>query len=180
MVYPSKVKEVVMYTFMFLLGNMTYPLSRQAKDELLSSVNQTALECASMTDMLAEVRLAFERIADAVKADRLRRPDQAFGEITRYLSEHLNMELSLPDVARRFHYHSTYFSSLFKRNVGMTFSEYLFDLRMREAARLLSQTAMYAAKIGGLVGYPNAAYFTKAFKKQFGISPDQYRKRGRR
>ncbi|MDR1598974.1 MAG: response regulator [Oscillospiraceae bacterium] len=178
MMYPSKVKEVVMYTFMFLLGNLTYPLSRQVKDELLVAINRTALECASMGGMLEEVRGAFYRVAEAVEADRLRRPARAFSEITKYLSERLDTELPLADVARRFHYHPTYFSELFKRSVGKGFSEYLFDLRMKEAARLLLRTTMYAAKVGERVGYPNAAYFTKAFKKQFGISPDQYRKRG--
>ncbi|MDR1570706.1 MAG: response regulator [Oscillospiraceae bacterium] len=175
--YPSNIKEATMYAFMFLLGNITYPLSQRVKDELLTFVSQTVLECQNMHEMLVQVRCAFERIMQAIQADRSRSSDIAFDDIARYISEHMQRELSLSDISRRFHYHPTYFSSLFKRHVGMTFQEYMYELRMKEAARMLSETTLYAAKVGELVGYPNPTYFAKAFKKRFGVSPDQYRKR---
>lgn len=177
--YPSKIKEVIMYTFIFLLGNLTYPLSQKEKDEILLRTGKTVLECGCMRDMLAEVRSTLQLIAKAIEESRKNQYEEVFEEVLRYLGTHYDQELSLTDVAERFHYHPSYFSMLFKQNVGSTFSDYLSDVRMREAARLLKESSLYAAKIGQRVGYPVAAYFTKAFKKQFGMSPDQYRKRGR-
>lgn len=177
--YPSKIKEVIMYTFIFLLGNLTYPLLQKEKDEILLSIGRTVLECRCMRDMLAEVRNTLHLIASAIELSRKNQHEEVFEEVLHYLGADYNQDLSLTDVAERFHYHPSYFSMLFKQNVGLTFSEYLSDLRLREAARLLKDSSLYAAKIGQRVGYPSAAYFTKAFKKQFGMSPDQYRKRGR-
>lgn len=167
-----------MYMFIFLLGNLSYPLPREAKDEILAQIDSTVLECRSMDDMRREVRAAFGRIAAAIELSRGNQYDEVFGQVIKYLDAHYPQKLSLPSVAERFHYHPSYFSTLFKQNVGATFSDYLFEVRMREAAKLLKQSQMYAAKVGEKVGYAGATYFTKAFKKRFGMSPDQYRKRG--
>ncbi len=177
--YPSKIKEVIMYTFLFLLSNLSYPLPREAKDEILLSIDKSVLESRSLGDMMAGVRAALARIASAIEQSRGNQHDEVFQEVLRYLDARFSEDLSLAFVAERFHYHPSYFSTLFKQNVGSTFSDYLFDLRMREAARLLIKTQLFASKVGEKVGYPSAAYFTKAFKKRFGMSPDQYRKRGR-
>lgn len=177
--YPSKLKEVIMYTFIFLLGNLTFPLSQQDKDEILCHIDKTVLECQTMRDMLSEVRRALEEIICAIESSRKNQHEEVFGEVLRYMETNFDRDLSLAGVADRFHYHPSYFSTLFKQSVGTTFSDYLYGLRMREAARLLKESKLYAATIGQKVGYPGAAYFTKAFKKQYGMSPDQYRKRGR-
>ena len=177
--YPSKIKELIMYTFIFLLSSLTYPLSQPEKEAILSSIDKTVLESRSMQDVLNEVRRTLLMIADAIESSRKNQHEEVFAQVLAYLVKNFGQDLSLSDVAEHFHYHPTYFSMLFKQRVGSTFSDYVTELRMKEAARLLKESSIYAAQVGQRVGYPSAAYFTKAFKKQFGMSPDQYRKRGR-
>ncbi len=177
--YPSKIKELIMYTFIFLLGNLTYPLSQAEKEGILSTIDKTVLESQSMQDVLREVRHALILIANAIEANRKNQHEEVFAQVLQFLGKNFGQDLSLAEVAERFHYHPSYFSTLFKQRVGSTFSDHLTELRMQAAARLLKESTLYAAKIGQRVGYSSAAYFTKAFKKQFGMSPDQYRKRVR-
>ena len=67
------------------------------------------------------------------------------------------------------------FSSVFKKETGMSFVTYLTNVRMNEAQRLLDTTDEKSYIIAGLVGYEEPNYFSYVFKKHFGISPSKYR-----
>ena len=177
--YPSKLKEAVMYIFIFLLGNLSNPLPQREADEFLSSINNTVLESRNLEEMWEQVRAALSGIAEAIAQRKKSQREDGFLQVLEFLSKNFEQNLSLASVAERFHYHPSYFSTLFKQNVGVTFSDHLFELRMCTAAQLLTSTKLFASKVGQRVGYPNATYFTRAFKKRFGMSPDQYRKHGR-
>ena len=55
-------------------------------------------------------------------------------------------------------------------------TEYITNIKMREAARLLRETQKHITEITILVGYDNANYFSRIFKKQYGTSPSEYRR----
>lgn len=73
---------------------------------------------------------------------------------------------------------SSYLSRLFKECVGISFSDYCNQARMRRAAFLLLQTDMRTYEISDEVGYDNPKNFTRAFHKYFGVSPRDYRNGG--
>ena len=70
---------------------------------------------------------------------------------------------------------NSYFSSIFKKETGISFVSYLTDYRMDIAAKLILDTNEKSYKIGEMVGYMDANYFSYVFKKKFGISPSKYR-----
>ncbi|MFD1394097.1 helix-turn-helix domain-containing protein [Lacticaseibacillus jixianensis] len=84
-------------------------------------------------------------------------------------------QLSLNDVCHALGVSNSYFSTLFKREVGQSFITYLTDFRMDRAARLLLETTEKSQAIGHQVGYADPNYFSSVFKKHFGSSPTQYR-----
>lgn len=86
-------------------------------------------------------------------------------------------QLSLNDVCQALGVSNSYFSTLFKREVGQSFITYLTDFRMERASRLLLETTEKSQVIGHLVGYADPNYFSSVFKKHFGSSPTQYRGR---
>lgn len=88
-----------------------------------------------------------------------------------------NAEMSLENVAAKIGLTPTYFSSLFKKETGESFVEYLTRLRMEEAMRMLEETDEMIYVIAEKTGYPDAAYFSYVFKKKYGISPIQYRRK---
>lgn len=93
-----------------------------------------------------------------------------------FVRAHFNDEqLGLNDVCQALGVSNSYFSTLFKREVGQSFITYLTEFRMDRAARLLLETTEKSQVIGHLVGYADPNYFSSVFKKHFGSSPTQYR-----
>lgn len=88
-----------------------------------------------------------------------------------------NPEISLEKVAMEIGLTPTYLSSLFKKETGETFVEYLTRLRMEEAMRMLDETDEKIYIIAETTGYPDAGYFSYVFKKRYGVSPIQYRRK---
>ena len=68
-----------------------------------------------------------------------------------------------------------YFSHMFKEKLGVNFSNYLENIRMREAARLIKETDISLNELYISVGYNNATSFRRAFKKIYGVTPSSMR-----
>jgi two-component system, response regulator YesN len=94
-----------------------------------------------------------------------------------YLLEHYgDSELTLESMADALGASPVYVSRLLKQELGMTFVAYLTQLRMKKAVQLLSGTELTIHEIAERVGYETQHYFSTAFKKVNGVSPNQYRK----
>ncbi len=97
-------------------------------------------------------------------------------EAKQYIADHYNeSRLSVDDICSHLGVGTSYFSSVFKKETGVSFVTYLTDVRMNEAQRLLDTTDEKSYIIAGLVGYEEPNYFSYVFKKHFGISPSKYR-----
>lgn len=100
-----------------------------------------------------------------------------FSEIERYVQEHLsNHELSLRAVASIFFYSEKYFSALFREKTGTRFTEYLNDLRIRHAMRLMDEGVRSVAELSDACGFLSATYFSKVFRRIVGSTPAAYMK----
>lgn len=94
-----------------------------------------------------------------------------------YLALHFHDELiSLEQVSEVVNLNSSYLSSLFKKSCNKGFFEYLLELRIAEAKRLLSNSDFSIAEIAQKVGYRDPKHFSKVFKKACHIKPNEYRK----
>ena len=96
--------------------------------------------------------------------------------IIRYLQEHLDKEIRLNILANEFHLSSQYISQLFKSEIGVNFLAYLTSIRMERAKKLLLATSLSIGEISEKCGYADYRVFTKAFKKEEGSTPSQYRR----
>jgi len=104
--------------------------------------------------------------------------EQVVGLVQEYLRVHYREELSLGELAVRFHLNPPYLTRLFKRLTGQAPVRYLRDLRIAQARRLLeSRPSLEIKEIGESVGYPDQGYFSRVFKLAVGVSPLEYRER---
>lgn len=94
----------------------------------------------------------------------------------RYMEQHYMEECSLATVAAQVHLNPNYFSNLFKKQTGESFSGYLTKLRTDKAKMLLTNTDMKIAEIAEAVGYADSNYFATAFKQAAAHTPSEYRK----
>lgn len=98
-----------------------------------------------------------------------------------YIKEnYMDPELSLQRVTQHLSVSTSYFSTLFKNYTGVTFVEFLTQLRMDKAQELLMTTDCKNYEIAARVGYDDPGYFGSTFKKATGFSPSEYRKRYRK
>lgn len=88
-----------------------------------------------------------------------------------------NPDLTLKTVADYAGFNEKYFSARFTKEFGCTFIAFLNRLRVHRAEELLTQTSMKMYEISDYVGYNNVEHFNHTFKKQFGVSPGDYRAR---
>lgn len=95
-----------------------------------------------------------------------------------YISKHYSHEeISLNTVAASVNISPSHFSTIFSQETGITFIEFLTEVRMEKAKELLLCTNRKVADIGYEVGYRDSHYFSYLFKKTHGISPKDYRMR---
>ncbi|RKW50696.1 MAG: helix-turn-helix domain-containing protein, partial [Lachnospiraceae bacterium] len=97
----------------------------------------------------------------------------------KYIEEHYMKEIKLRDLALVAHISSTYYSIKFKKDMGITFKEYLINFRMNKARELLKDEDRSCKEVGMAVGYMDYVQFSKIFKKYVGTPPEIYRKQNR-
>lgn len=93
-----------------------------------------------------------------------------------FINNNYSQSISLNDVSKVAFLNTEYFSRLFKKEVGINFSEYLMDLRMKKARYLLNTTGLSISDIISRIGLTNASHFTASYKKWFGETPSDTRK----
>lgn len=92
-----------------------------------------------------------------------------------YIEKHFTEQIALQDVSEHAFASPFYISRLFKKELGISFVDYLGALRVDNARRLLRETQMRIFEVSERVGIQDAHYFAKLFKKHAGISPTEYR-----
>lgn len=93
-----------------------------------------------------------------------------------YIAKNFNSKITLDDLAQIVHYNPSYISSLFKKNTGLGINDYITNIRIKEATKLLVETDKSIDDIADTVGLSNNSYITYLFKKSMGITPSTYRR----
>ena len=94
----------------------------------------------------------------------------------RYIAENYYKPLTLEIVSHETGFNPNYFSSMFKKEVGVNFSEYLIKVRIKNAKEMLLNTEGSVEDISYAVGYSDIKYFSRIFKKYMGVTPTEFRK----
>lgn len=108
------------------------------------------------------------------------RNTQDLNEAIRFIHENYHKPLDLAMVSNHVSLNYAYFSNQFKKNIGKGFAEYLRDVRLDKARRLLAETDHKVVDITEMVGYENYKSFTRAFRDAMGMQPTEYRQQMRR
>lgn len=97
-------------------------------------------------------------------------------KIADYLTNHYREKITLDDVSRDTFFSIAYCESEFRKAFGKSIVHYLIDIRISEAKTLLMETSLPSSTIASMVGFDDANYFSRVFKKRIGFSPLQYRR----
>jgi two-component system, response regulator YesN len=92
-----------------------------------------------------------------------------------YIHTHYTEKISLEDASAYAAISPTYFSKIFKEEIGLSFTRYINQIRINHAKTLLKTTPCTLIEVAGLVGFEDQSYFSRVFKQEVGISPGKYR-----
>lgn len=110
-----------------------------------------------------------------IAKDRFISNGQLTEELLAYIDARLE-QVTLEEVAQKFHFHPNYLSSLLKEKTGQSFTEIVLLRRIERCKSYLEQTDLTIQTIVERLGYKDKAFFYKRFKQIEGITPRQYRK----
>ncbi|MBE6999527.1 MAG: helix-turn-helix transcriptional regulator, partial [Ruminococcaceae bacterium] len=110
-----------------------------------------------------------------VRKSALRRYSAPVRQAIACMESDLTVNLSLSALAELLNVNASYLSDLFHRETGKTITEYVTELRLNQAANLLSTTNLQIQTVAQHCGISDVNYFSKLFKKQYLVTPRQYR-----
>lgn len=125
--------------------------------------------------ILRQWHKAAEGVQKAPSAEQLQRLQLALD----YIGTHYNQPITVADAAKLCHVSYSYFSKLFSKSTGTSFSDYLTAVRLSAAEQLLITTEKSITEISFETGFSDLSYFTRRFTAKNDLSPRDYRKKYR-
>lgn len=95
--------------------------------------------------------------------------------VKRYIWENIDKHISLNQLAAMVYLNPTYLSRVFKNNTGQTIVEYITFVRIEKSSQLLRETNLKVQEIAVAIGIDSAIYFGRVYKKETGMTPQEYR-----
>ncbi|UJF35812.1 helix-turn-helix domain-containing protein [Paenibacillus hexagrammi] len=143
------------------------------KNHLKSCISpHLAISYAITEDTLSEVPILYPKMTEELKQAESITP--VVQNVKGYIDEHYNETLRLNTIAGRMRMSSAYLSGLIKRELGMSFIEYVTKVRIEMAIHYMSDPTCKIYEVAGRVGFQSQHYFSTSFKKFTGVSPSQY------
>ena len=160
------------------LGACDYLLKTVDPDEAEAAIRRAIRQIEAGRKLAELAPVAPEPAADTAEAED--RNALVMAHVRRYMEDNYMFDLSLDSVSEILHISPAYLSAQFKKYQKMNFLDCLTELRINAAKQLLTDPLRSAAEVASMVGYEDASYFARAFKKRTGMTPTQYRREAAR
>lgn len=155
-------------------GGLEYDTAYELSDHFIQLTEQT-----DNPDILYEIlgKIAY---TFAEKVSQAQTPTSADGRLQKailYIKQNTNQHITVGDVARYVGFSKSYFSTYFKENLGFSVRDFILRCKLEEGRRLLQFTNKSISTISTFLCFSSQSHFQTAFKKQFGMTPNEYRRK---
>lgn len=181
---PEKVNENQLYLFELITQIIT--TSKELKVDLTKIENaelnlfELMKENQDLDNIKSTILLLANFVMETGTSTRLLSTANLVNLAKEYVKkEYKDWDLNIQKISEYLNYSPNYFSTVFKKETGISFMNYLMDVRLEEAKELLLTTELKSLEIALEVGFSSSNYFAYCFKKRLNISPTLYRKKNR-
>ena len=146
------------------------------RDDLKKSIDE--IPCYSREKLMAYAEM-LPILAEYIENNNLLGgSSRSIGQLTKdYIKKNLSHKITLADLSWNLHFSTVTLTEHFKKEFGMTITEYILQKRMKKAAQILSNDGDVSIKeISETCGFSDIEYFSRSFKQYYGVSPSTYRK----
>ena len=156
-------------------GGLDYDSAYQLSDYFIQSSERLS-SVERLYDLLSKVGSSFaEKVANSKTPVST---DGCIQKAIRYIQQNTNQHLTVGDVASYVGFSKSYFSAYFKKTLGFSVSAFILRCKLEEGKELLQYTNKSISTISTFLCFSSQSHFQTAFKKQFGITPAEYRRNG--
>lgn len=173
---PTHAKESILYILMNQVRLVETFLRSEEASNLIAEMEFQIPACTNLPELKRKAGHFVFRMIDNIENRKNNRNHMIIQMCKDYLAQHYMEDLSLEVIAKKYFFSPTYFSTFFKINTSMTFTEYVLRLRIEKAKALLVDAEWKVSEIALNVGFRDAGYFTRVFKREVGMSPEDFRK----
>ena len=166
---PELSRPIVLYS----VNDLEVSVKRIVTEYLMGGEYSRMLASAHMKELLTEV--VKRNGEDVLAHDRKSR--ELVRRVIDYISNNYSKEIDYELLAEEFHFNPSYLNRVFREHTSSSIYNFLLRYRLNMAMEMLREQDIHVGEVAQLSGFQSAAHFTKAFKKQVGMSPLAYRKR---
>ncbi len=164
----------IMSTIIKLINEMNVEYLARFNEEFESGT--ALLKCGTIDEMSETINKILMDVCEYLRSNKKSHNEELRDRILAYINDKfMDNNICLTAIAEEIEITPNYLSTFFKEQVGKNIAEYINELRINEAKRLLLQSYFSVSAIAEVIGYTNSSIFIRAFKKYEGITPGQYR-----
>lgn len=148
----------------------------ESYDEYVYSIDDLCKQFANVHEMMGHIHASIMNLVSRKRSspgDEVK--NEYFKKIVEYVTQNFYKDITIQSLSRDYAMNANYLCQLFRRELGMTFTDYITGMRMNYSKELLEKTELTLEEIAGMSGYTDYFYFIRVFKKMTGSSPGQYR-----
>ena len=173
-------EESVDFNIAYLLFQLIHIASEQDdevnQEEIMRFISESSFEEGRIKES-SEYMLRFCcEYAEYISQLRARAGQGVLRDVEKEIRARYAENISLREMSQKFFINSAYLGQIFKKKYGQSFKDYLTDVRIHEAAKMLSTTDKKIIRIAEDVGYKDSDYFVQKFIERMGCTPSKYRR----
>ena len=167
--YFSEIKEII-WNYLNLLVTIGIGERRTEPERLSNSYNEAKSACQEQ-QLGGYGKIYFYGESQKFRS---RRADEIIDAVEKEIQKHYQeYDLTVEKIAENVYLDSSYIRRIFSKYKGRTIVDYLTDYRMKEARKLLEKGGIPVGRVAEMVGYTDQGYFSKCFKKYYGMTPSR-------
>ncbi|MEX2462068.1 MAG: response regulator [Paenibacillaceae bacterium] len=171
---PQQIKEELIHVLLNQVKAVKHLVTEQLYNQWVTEIRLNLVQCEDYRELRHWAKKMLYQIID-FSHDREDKNSLIIQQCQKYIEAHYPEDISLDTLAQKYHFNSSYFSNLFKTYAGTGLSEFVIKVRVQKALELLLNTNCKMSEIAMKVGYKDAGYFIRVFKRELGMSPNKYR-----